>query len=86
MTKDESDSLKYCYGLFKQKYDKLKEKYKNEPSDTTINYMVQPIQTLGKQVRNDFYFNESPNKSVVNKLHLLAGIFALWAILKSEVF
>ena len=83
MTKDELDSIKYCYAQFKQRYDKLKEKYKNNPSDTTISYMVQPLQTLGKQIKNEFYFNVSPDKSAVNKLHLLAGIFALWAILKS---
>lgn len=36
---------------------------------------------LGRQIENDFYKKERPEKG--NKVELLAGIFALWAIIES---
>lgn len=48
--------------------------------------MITPIKDLGTQIRQEFYQARSPLKQAQNKVELLAGIFALWAILKSETF
>ena len=48
--------------------------------------MITPLKDLGNQIKKEFYQNKNPLKQANNKLELLAGIFALWAILKAEVF
>ena len=48
--------------------------------------MITPIKDLGTKIKKEFYQNKSPLKQAKNKVELLAGIFALWAILKSETF
>lgn len=79
-------SIEAIYKLFKQKYDEHKDKYKTTPTETTIKYMITPLKDLGVSIKNEFYLARSPLKQFKNKIELLAGIFALWAILKADVF
>jgi hypothetical protein len=48
--------------------------------------MITPLKDLGNQIKQQFYQAKNPLKQAQNKLELLAGIFALWAILKAENF
>ena len=48
--------------------------------------MITPIKDLGTQIKIEFYRTKNPLKQAQNKVELLAGIFALWAILKAETF
>lgn len=82
----EMKSIEAIYKLFKQKYDEHKDKYKTTPTETTIKYMITPLKDLGVSIKNEFYLARSPLKQFKNKIELLAGIFALWAILKADVF
>jgi hypothetical protein len=74
--------LKEQFNLFKLKYDEQKEYYKNNPNESSIFYIATMCRDLGTQLKNEFYQSKNPRKG--DKVQLLSGIFALWAILKSE--
>jgi hypothetical protein len=76
--------LKRLYDLFKVKYEEYKDYYKNNPTESSISYIITACKDLGTQLKNDFYQTKNPRKG--DKVHLLSGIFALWAILKSEKY
>lgn len=76
--------MKECYALFIKKYEEYKKLYKDSPSESTIIQIAIECRDAGIQLRNDFYQSKNPTKG--NKVELLAGIFAVWAILKSEKF
>jgi hypothetical protein len=46
--------------------------------------MITPLKDLGNQIKEEFY--QKSLKQAQNKIELLAGIFALWAILKAETY
>ena len=75
-------NIKECYGLFKTKYESYKALYKNSPNESTIIQIATECRDAGAQLKNDFYQTKNPKKG--NKVELLAGVFALWAIIKSE--
>jgi len=58
--------------------------YKNNPNESTISLITTACRDLGTQLKTDFYQSNSPSKG--NKVVLLSGIFALWAIQKAEKF
>ena len=77
-------SIESLYKVFKQKYDVHKEKFKTNPTVSTINHMVTEIKKVGNFLKDDFYQSKCPSKQTSDKVELLASIFALWAIIKAE--
>ncbi len=55
--------------------------YKNNPYESTIIQIATECRDNGTQLKNDFYQSKNPIRG--NKVELLAGVFALWAIIKS---
>lgn len=55
--------------------------YKNSPYESTIIQIATECRDNGTQLKNDFYQSKNPIRG--NKVELLAGVFALWAIIKS---
>jgi hypothetical protein len=76
--------LKEQFDLFKLKYEEHKNYYKNNPNESSIFYITTTCRDLGTQLKNDFYQAKNPSRG--DKVQLLSGIFALWAILKSEKY
>jgi hypothetical protein len=48
--------------------------------------MITPLKDLGVLIKNEFYQSNRRLKQAQNKIELLAGIFALWAIIKADIF
>jgi hypothetical protein len=48
--------------------------------------MVTEIKDLGNHIKKDFYQSKNPLRQAIHKIELVAGIFALWAILKADIF
>ena len=74
-------NIQECYAIFREKYEEYKKLYELSPSESTIIQIATECKDTGTQLKNDFYQSKRPKRG--NKVELLAGIFALWAILKS---
>lgn len=58
----EMKSIESLYKTFKQNYDVHKDKFKDTPTVSTINYMVTEIKKIGNIIMTDFYRNLCPTK------------------------
>ena len=84
LLKKEKEVTLKVYKKFQDKYESYKNSYKANPNESTIIMLANQCRDLGKEIENDFYKNARPVRG--NKVELLAGIFALWAIMESEEF
>lgn len=77
-------NIRDSYCSFKKKYEAYKKLYEDNPNESIILQIATECIDAGTHLKTKFYQTKKP--IIGDKVELLAGIFALWAILKSSKY